>query len=196
MCKFGLCFVQMSKKDENTKQKILAVAQNLMQENGYNGITIEDVANKAKVSKGHVTYYFSTKKGLAIAVLEENAMQSDASYENLYASKSLDEFFVQCMAMAKLNKTTSCLLGTVSQESGSLDDELQKKCCKLFNDWEQKLISTFERILPQEKNHKNLATFFLAQLQGALLLAKAQRDPTILVANLQTLHEMMQHLNS
>ncbi len=181
---------------KETKQKILATAQELIQVKGCNGITISDVATKFGVSKGHVTYYFPTKKELIVAALEANASQRSKAYASIYAASNIDDFFHECIAIAKSQKTTSCLLGTVSQESSGLDKELQKKCCMLLQDWEEELISTFRRILPKAQSHKHLATFFLAQLQGALLLAKAQKDPIILVANLEMLHQMMKHLDT
>ncbi len=53
------------------KQLILAAAEQEFAQNGYKGTRIQQVADRAKLPKTNVLYYFKTKEGLYLAVLEE-----------------------------------------------------------------------------------------------------------------------------
>ena len=53
-----------------TKEKILATAEQLFAERGFDGISIRDIVNGADVNLGAVTYYFGSKDRLFAAVIE------------------------------------------------------------------------------------------------------------------------------
>jgi len=53
------------------KQIILAAAEQEFAKNGYNGTRIQHVADRANLPKTNVLYYFKTKEGLYLAVLDQ-----------------------------------------------------------------------------------------------------------------------------
>lgn len=53
-----------------TAQKILAAARKLLVEGGYEAVTLESVAAEAAVNKSALRYYFGSKAGLIIAVVD------------------------------------------------------------------------------------------------------------------------------
>ncbi|MCG7201505.1 TetR/AcrR family transcriptional regulator [Marinobacter pelagius] len=54
-----------------TRKQILAAAISLLQEKGYAGFRINEVAEKAQVSRGAQTHHFPTKESLLLAALEQ-----------------------------------------------------------------------------------------------------------------------------
>ncbi len=54
----------MNKKDNQTRQKILTVALELIREKGYDSVTINDICAAAEVSKHTFYYYFESKDEL------------------------------------------------------------------------------------------------------------------------------------
>lgn len=63
----------------NTRH-IIAVAEILFAEKGYNGTTTQEIANRAKLPKANIHYYFKTKQDLYRVVLMDilNAWMQDA----------------------------------------------------------------------------------------------------------------------
>ncbi|MBC7194922.1 MAG: TetR/AcrR family transcriptional regulator [Caldisericia bacterium] len=58
-------------KGESTKRKIVDVATNLFNENGYDATSIQDICNRAEISKGAFFHHFPTKEYLFLEILNE-----------------------------------------------------------------------------------------------------------------------------
>ena len=67
-----------------TKERILNVAQKIFSEKGFDFVTTQEIANKARVNKAMIHYYFKNKEGLYIEILRK--------LFNEIASKILDIF--------------------------------------------------------------------------------------------------------
>lgn len=63
--------VPMPKIDHDTKQKILAAAEQVFHRNGFKGARTVQIAEAAGISRTMLHYYFSTKEALFEAVLED-----------------------------------------------------------------------------------------------------------------------------
>jgi len=59
-----------SEKEERRKTQIVQAAFDVIASKGYNYFTIEDIANRAGLSKGGVLHYFKTKEDILIHLLE------------------------------------------------------------------------------------------------------------------------------
>ena len=46
----------------DTRQKILDSARELFNVHGYNGVSLQDIADAVGISKGNLTYHFSKKE--------------------------------------------------------------------------------------------------------------------------------------
>lgn len=57
-------------RTEESKEKLLAAAMQLIGERGYRGTTLADIGRRAGVSRGLVTYHFGTKEACIREVLE------------------------------------------------------------------------------------------------------------------------------
>lgn len=57
-------------KEEKRKTQIVQAAYEVIASRGYNNFTIEDIANRAGLSKGGVLHYFKTKEDILIHLLE------------------------------------------------------------------------------------------------------------------------------
>ncbi len=60
----------------NTKTNILQAAVWLFLKYGYNSVSVSDIAQRAKVSKGGLYHYFSSKQSLAEAVVDSYMQQN------------------------------------------------------------------------------------------------------------------------
>lgn len=57
---------------KNTKGRILIIARKLFSEKGFDGCSVDLIAEKAKVNKASIYYYFKSKASLYEEVLENN----------------------------------------------------------------------------------------------------------------------------
>ena len=57
---------------KNTKEKILNSAKELFSQNGYNGCSVDAIAEKAAVNKASIYYHYRDKASLYEKVFEEN----------------------------------------------------------------------------------------------------------------------------
>lgn len=59
-----------AKNKNGMREKLMNIAETLFIGRGYDGVSIYDVATRAKTTKGHVYYYFKSKDKLFDAVME------------------------------------------------------------------------------------------------------------------------------
>lgn len=64
-------------------RRILIAARALFAERGYEGVSIRDIAERAKVSKANVFHHFTNKMGLYRAVLEDSSSMFEQVREQL-----------------------------------------------------------------------------------------------------------------
>ena len=58
-------------QDGSNRQKILACAQHLFFEKGYDAVGVQEIVNTAGITKPTMYYYFKSKQGLLECLLEE-----------------------------------------------------------------------------------------------------------------------------
>ncbi|GAA3021309.1 TetR family transcriptional regulator [Microbacterium dextranolyticum] len=59
-----------SRDAERTRAELLAVATEVFAEDGYSGARVDDIAERTRTTKRMIYYYFGSKEGLYLAVLE------------------------------------------------------------------------------------------------------------------------------
>lgn len=55
-------------QDASARERILQTAEELFAEGGFNGVSMRDIAAKARVGLGQLTYYFESKRDLYLEV--------------------------------------------------------------------------------------------------------------------------------
>jgi TetR/AcrR family transcriptional repressor of lmrAB and yxaGH operons len=76
-----------------------------------------------------------------------------------------------------------CPVATVALETASRSDELANACASVFGSWREALAQAFERRGANRADAEALAALVLAGIEGALVLARAERNglPLLLV---------------
>jgi len=70
-----------------TKEKILNTARDLFNNDGYNRVSMRDIANELHMSVGNLTYHFKKKEDLVEAIV----LRSHMSYKPPQAATSIEE---------------------------------------------------------------------------------------------------------
>jgi TetR/AcrR family transcriptional repressor of nem operon len=191
----------VSSKGKATKEKILDVAQELILDRGYSGVSVDNVIDKVGVTKGAFFHHYKNKNDMAVALIKR------------YATENMD-FFNECMARAE--KLTNdplqqvlilvglyievfsdmpepypgCVMASYIYELQVFEDEVIDTINDLFLAWRQALVERFEAIKKeyppqQDIDLSSLADLFLVCIEGAFILSKSLNDPDIVVQQLQ-----------
>jgi len=75
------------RREGDTKQKLLSTAIELIWENSYGSISVDDICERAGVNKGSFYYAFKTKSDLAIAAYDEFSKNKRPTMDRIFSSQ-------------------------------------------------------------------------------------------------------------
>jgi len=171
----------------DVKDELVAVAQRLIQTNGFNGFSFRDIASIVGIKSASIHYHFPTKADLGAAAaaaytqdfMEQlsKAADSESSVENLLS------VYISLFRQTLLSDGKMCLCGMLGAEMASLPKEVQDEVSEFFKVNLQWLAATLGK-RSSGKGHakaklENEAASLLAQLEGAMTLAKGLDDMEI-----------------
>lgn len=77
----------MGKKGDERRSQILAMAKQMLLNDGSNSFVLRDVAERLRITHGNLQYYFRTKQDLLIAIFDEElAKYTDAMKQAVAAT--------------------------------------------------------------------------------------------------------------
>lgn len=182
------------KRESKTREEMISAATERFRRDGYVGTSVDDICAAAGVTKGAFFHYFKNKEALAEACLAAwdrkgldglaNApfhQMADPVEKLLACLDELTKFFTQPGFFQ------SCLAGTTIQEVSQSNPRLRKAahaclaggCSRLQGLMEQARASRGLNL-----DAASLASFWMATLQGAFILAKGAQDENIVRAML------------
>ncbi len=189
-----------------TREKIVHAAADLFYLQGYQGASLEAVAQQAGVNRGSLYYFFRSKKNLALAVIghfermiHENflapALKSPGGREKL--ARLAELYSTMPLAAAPC---CGCPIGKLSLELSGLDEELR---LRLKGVWEGVLgeiegmvrQAREEGSLPASSDPHGLARAFFSQIQGAHIIARSVLDEEALRADCRRAFEGLSWIN-
>src|ERR1700757_4318630 len=132
---------RLTPKGEQTRQRIVAAAAQLMFDGGVAGTTIEDVRAAAGVSSSQVYHYFKDKKALVQAVIEYHDQTIVGGQEPMLVTlDSLDglrawrDFLVE--HQEKLGCRGGSRIGSRGSELAETDNQARIRVAASFSRWE------------------------------------------------------------
>jgi TetR/AcrR family transcriptional regulator, transcriptional repressor for nem operon len=75
------------RREGDTRQKLLSTAIELIWENSYGSISVDDICERAGVNKGSFYYAFKTKSDLAIAAYDEFSKNKRPFMDRIFSSQ-------------------------------------------------------------------------------------------------------------
>jgi TetR/AcrR family transcriptional repressor of nem operon len=192
---------RLTRKGEQTRERIVAAAASLIFERGVAGTSIEDVKEAAGVSSSQLYHYFADKQALVHAVIAHQSDAVIAAQEPLLGKlDSLDALRAwrdQAVTIEKqLQCKGGCPIGALAGELAEVDPEARADIAGGFARWEEAIGGGIHAMhdrgeLPAEVDPGRLALALLAAHQGGLILTQVRRDPVPLEA---ALDEMIDHV--
>lgn len=168
-----------------SRELLLEAATELIRTNGYTSTTVDDLCEKAGVSKGTFFHNFSSKEELAVAAANRWSEVTSEFFRNAPYHQKKDPFD-RILGYVKFRKDIlkgdlaefTCLVGTMVQEIYSTHPDIKEACFnsifKHAENLEDDISEAKKLYAPKSKwTAKSLALHTQAVLQGSFILAKA-----------------------
>lgn len=173
-----------------TPERILDVAERLVQRRGYGGFSYADIAREMGMTKASLHYHFAGKAELGEALIERYADRFGGALEAIDTTQE--------DAPAKLEAYTGlyadvlrgdrmCLCGMLAAEYETLPKPMCEAVLRFFDLNVAWLATVLEdgqstATLSIGGSPEDAARGLLGALQGAMLVARPYRDPTVFQA--------------
>jgi TetR/AcrR family transcriptional repressor of nem operon len=190
---------RLTRKGQETRQRIVDAAADLIFEQGVTHTTIEDVRAAADVSSSQLYHYFDDKPSLVRAVIQHQADaivggQETFDLSTLKGLRAWRDWVIE--HQRDLNCTGGCPIGSLGSELAETDPEARAQVSDGFKRWEITIRDGLRKMQEQgrftpDADPDTLALALLAALQGGLLLTQIQRDTKPLEAALDAMLDLI-----
>lgn len=176
-----------SRDPERTRELLLQAAFQEIHRSGYRSADLDTILAAAGVTKGALYYHFANKEALGYAVVDE-VIASNLHQKWVQplrnAKNPIDGLvrIVQSESLKREDVQRSCPLLNLSQEMSGLDEGFRRRTSKLFKHWHDAIANALRegqkrRVVRNDIDAKETATFLIAAYEGYVVLAKNSQDP-------------------
>jgi AcrR family transcriptional regulator len=175
-------------KGRATRKRIVAAAAALIRERGVAETSLDDVIERAGVSKSQLYLYFEGRAALLREVVAHNAeLVLEAQEPHLYSLESWKAIRAWLDALVELQVTAGarggCPVGSLVGQLAEADEQTRNVLADAFARWEEPLRRGLRSMqergkLDRKAEPDRLATATLASIQGGLVLTQSRRDPS------------------
>ncbi len=183
-------------KGEDTKNRILEMAQSLVMEKGFSATSLDDILKAAGVTKGAFFHHFQSKADLAqklverfaasdFAMFEEWDRRAEALSEDPYQALVLFLKFFEEWLDNLAKPFSGCLFAIYVYESTLFEPDVNEFVKQSFEKWQKYYEKKFDAIFAVRRPRndvtaKELAETIVSSLEGAFILARSHGDPELI----------------
>lgn len=167
------------------RERIVRAAAALFLARSYTAVGITEICAAADVRKGTLYHFFPSKAEVGKAVLDWHAAAFDRHFER--AARETGEIAalvgavtgVQSGIERRFGRIVGCPMGNLAAELATTEDGVREHLARIFAAWEERLAVGCRRAAAAGRlragvDPDRMARILLGQMQGAILLAKAQ----------------------
>ena len=175
------------------KDKLIEAALALIPEQGFPATTVDQICERASVSKGSFYHYFESKEDLGLETLRvyyangTTLLMDGAFASEADPAKRADGFLTHTEALAADHWKQGCLLATFVVDMAESHPRIRAEVVRLFDDIITNLAPMFQALLPVScpVTPLQVAEHYIATLEGSIVLARAYNDPERIPAALR-----------
>lgn len=172
-----------------TRDRIIVATNELFRRHGYNGTSLSQISDAADATIGSIYHFFpGGKEALAVAVVDTTGAVYRELFESIAAEASdpaaayVDFFAGAAAVLEESDFIDPCPIGGVAREVANTSEALRESANKAFDSW---IAAGREHLteagVPEDVAHE-LATIFVATVEGMFVLSRTQRSTTPLAA--------------
>ena len=192
----------LTRKGQETRQRIVDAAASLIFRQGVAHTTIEDVRAAAGVTSSQLYHYFDDKPALVRAVVDHKADtmvggQETFDFSTLDGLRAWRDFLIE--HQGERDCSGGCPIGSLGGQLAETDPDARAHVAEGFKRWEATIQSGLREMqargeLTPDTDPDTLALALLAALQGGLLLTQIARSTKPLEAALDSILELVARL--
>ncbi len=181
-------------RTSDAKEKLLQVAFDLIWQQSYGSVSVDDICERARVKKGSFYHFFPSKSDLAVAAYEEHWQASRPKYDGIFSPPvpPLERIENYChgiyerqrQVQQETGRVLGCPFASVGCELSTQDEKIRQKAGEMFERMSHYLESALRDahkeglIATQDFSAKARTIFSL--VTGVLLQAKVKNDAEVL----------------
>jgi TetR/AcrR family transcriptional repressor of lmrAB and yxaGH operons len=185
-------------RGSSSREAFITTTGQLLRRQGYAATGLNEIVALSGAPKGSLYFHFpGGKEELAVAAMERAGEQLTAAIEAiLAASEDLGEGVGRLVDALAAGLETSayrdgCPIATVTLEASGDSDAVRAAAEAAFESWLAPLQTHIARAGLDAAAARRRALLVLSCIEGALILARAQRDPRPLQAVREELQALM-----
>ena len=166
-------------------QRILDVAERLVQTRGFNGFSYADIAEALDVTKASLHYHFPAKADLGRRLIERYEQTFLAVLKGIDATGAAPREKLKRYARIYadvLRDNRMCLCGMLASDYATLPKAMKEDVRHFFDENEHWLVAVLEQgrksgALEFKGSPLDLARVIVGSLEGAMMLARSYGEP-------------------
>jgi TetR/AcrR family transcriptional regulator, transcriptional repressor for nem operon len=169
----------------DTSQRILDIAERLVQTRGYNGFSYADIAGAMHVTKASLHYHFPAKSDLGKRLIERYERNFLAALAGIEGQT--DDVRVRLRRYVGIyagvvRDNRMCLCGMLAAEYGTLPQAMRDDMRHFFDENERWLVGVLKegrraKVLAFKGTPLEAARALIGSLEGAMMIARSYGDP-------------------
>ena len=173
----------------SNRERILTEGLRVVHERGFANASVRDIVQAAGVPQGSFTNHFTSKEAFGLEILERYREMTSAAVTATLRNDALPPLrrlrawiYGQLEYLRKEDMRRGCLYGNLSAEASEESEAIRARVASVFAENQASVGYCLEAAidageLAPNSDVKELAGFIVSSLQGAILVAKAQRSP-------------------
>jgi TetR/AcrR family transcriptional repressor of nem operon len=179
----------LTKKSENTRDRILKAAESLIMAKGFAGTSIDDILKSAGLTKGAFFHHFKGKADLARELVEWHARKdlemfgSFSAQAEAQSDDPLEQIFIFLKTFENVvsnmdDPTPGCMYAVYTYESMQFEPSIRDFVADVLRQWTLIYVRKFQEVLDRYKpalpvTARQLAEMIVAIIEGGLVLQRA-----------------------
>jgi TetR/AcrR family transcriptional repressor of nem operon len=171
------------------KEKLLSDGLQLVHKRGFGASSVRDVVQAAGVPQGSFTNHFASKEAFGLEILARYREMTDANVRATLRNDALPPLRRlrawmdrQLEYLRKEDMRRGCLYGNLAAEASEQSNAIRTRVASVFVANQASVAYCLQAAveageLARKTDVQELAGFIVSSLQGAILVAKAQRSP-------------------
>jgi TetR/AcrR family transcriptional regulator, transcriptional repressor for nem operon len=173
----------------SNREKILTEGLRVVQARGFGGASVRDIVHAAGVPQGSFTNHFVSKEAFGLEVLDLYFRRASAIIARTLGDTSLPPLrrlraYIDARrdVLNENGMRNGCLFGNLTAEASEANEPIRLRILEIFTEVRARLLDCLRDAVaagevPGNLDCEEVAGFIVSSLQGAILLAKAERSP-------------------
>lgn len=186
--------------EAGTRERIIAVVEELMMERGFNAISYQDVSDRIGIRKASIHYHFPGKGDLGVAVIRQYTGKMQAATQALAATPEIGHVsalsaFLDVFASVSASPRKVCLGGVLGAEFETLPEAMQQEVRAFYETTQRWLGQHLEDgrsagVFTFEGSGEAVARAIVSCMEGALIVGRALGGKGQIDASLWAAHAL------